>query len=562
MLDGEERTATVPNASYNRGAQHTITLTLDPETGALAALTGEIDGWVDHGNVFPSPVDFYDILKDLIAYSSFNNFSFCYFFMSELRADNVCQSGYSTADFTQYLLYENRDNMVQIWPIMDRMVNVTNSFIRRGAYWDAESAHRLGEAYFFRAFSHLLQVAFYARPYSIGKDDVFPLKTENGVASASVSDVYDHVVNDLLQAIELMSGRDDSSRDNGFVTTTAAKALLSRVYLYMEKNADCEAICNELLGSDPSQHLTADLANYFKEARSNPETIWCISYNADESLGKGSIGSLYYSPDGIANTGWCELYWSDPLIELFNRYPDDKRFKAFFSQFAETEDGTKMLYWPVKDDKNDYYVNRIVYDLVPDSDGNITFSYNGQSYTAQKKTKAGVNNGYPQYFVNMGGEDVQVFVRDNVSHSGYSNGGVRNGYPVFMMSKFSGQDGDSNLSSPVILRWAEIILNRAEARAKLGNINGALDDVNVIRRRAGLSEDEMMTSSNYSGRGYDDVLDVVLDERRMEFCFEGHRYFDVYRNKKQMDRRYAGIHKWEVIDYTDSRIPYSIPNNQ
>ena len=86
--------------------------------------------------------------------------------------------------------------------------------------------------------------------------------------------------------------------------------------------------------------------------------------------------------------------------------------------------------------------------------------------------------------------------------------------------------------------------------------------MNILRRRAGLGDDALMSVSNYAARGYSNVLDVVLDERRMELCFEGHRFYDVYRNKKQMDRRFAGQQPWEVIEYTDSRIPYAIPVNE
>jgi hypothetical protein len=55
------------------------------------------------------------------------------------------------------------------------------------------------------------------------------------------------------------------------------------------------------------------------------------------------------------------------------------------------------------------------------------------------------------------------------------------------------------------------------------------------------------------------VLDVVLDERRMELAFEGHRMFDVYRNKRDMDRRFGGVQTWEVVKWDDPRIQYPIP---
>ena len=111
-----------------------------------------------------------------------------------------------------------------------------------------------------------------------------------------------------------------------------------------------------------------------------------------------------------------------------------------------------------------------------------------------------------------------------------------------------------------MILWAEIILNRAEAAAKLGHDAQALDDVNLIRQRAGLSGAAMMTLGNYTSRGYGSILDVVLDERRMELCFEGHRTYDLIRNKKPIDRRYAGMQPWEVIQYDDPRLQHVQPS--
>lgn len=38
--------------------------------------------------------------------------------------------------------------------------------------------------------------------------------------------------------------------------------------------------------------------------------------------------------------------------------------------------------------------------------------------------------------------------------------------------------------------------------------------------------------------------------------------FDVYRNKKNMDRQYACAQPWEMIEYTNKKIQYPIPLNE
>lgn len=89
-----------------------------------------------------------------------------------------------------------------------------------------------------------------------------------------------------------------------------------------------------------------------------------------------------------------------------------------------------------------------------------------------------------------------------------------------------------------MFRLAEMYLNKAEAEAKKGMTTSALDDVDMIRKNRGLQ------NSLYNGVLPTGItaLAVVLNERRIELAFEGHRTFDVYRNKLNMDRNYWGYH--------------------
>lgn len=73
-----------------------------------------------------------------------------------------------------------------------------------------------------------------------------------------------------------------------------------------------------------------------------------------------------------------------------------------------------------------------------------------------------------------------------------------------------------------IIRNAELVLIRAEARARTGNLGGAVTDLDVIRNAAGLPD--------YGGPVNEGaVLDEVLNQRRYELYGEGHRWVDVRR---------------------------------
>jgi hypothetical protein len=115
-----------------------------------------------------------------------------------------------------------------------------------------------------------------------------------------------------------------------------------------------------------------------------------------------------------------------------------------------------------------------------------------------------------------------------------------------------------------MIRWAEVILNRAEAYAHK-NDTKALDDVNIIRKRAGLAGEPEMTTANMAARGYASLLDVVLDERRLELAFEGFRFFDLARHDRIIEVHNSVNAKdsyWQVRKpLTETRIFLPIPTS-
>lgn len=74
-----------------------------------------------------------------------------------------------------------------------------------------------------------------------------------------------------------------------------------------------------------------------------------------------------------------------------------------------------------------------------------------------------------------------------------------------------------------IFRYAEVLLNAAEALNEAGRTGDAYQYVNEVRDRAGMPA--------YSGMSQDELRDRIRNERRIELCFEDHRYFDERRWK-------------------------------
>ncbi len=81
----------------------------------------------------------------------------------------------------------------------------------------------------------------------------------------------------------------------------------------------------------------------------------------------------------------------------------------------------------------------------------------------------------------------------------------------------------ANPQAQVLMRLADVVLLRAEARAQLNELDDAIDDINLIRERAGIADLP-------HGLTQTEVIQGMMDERRKEFFAEDiTRWFDLSR---------------------------------
>jgi starch-binding outer membrane protein, SusD/RagB family len=120
----------------------------------------------------------------------------------------------------------------------------------------------------------------------------------------------------------------------------------------------------------------------------------------------------------------------------------------------------------------------------------------------------------------MGPDDLRLTQLSDLVTDAAGNAGVR------MTTKFP--DAATNADNAPLMRVAEVMLNRAEALAELNGVNQeSLDLVNPIRERAGLS---VWTTADFTSGA--EFVEAILEERRKELCFEGHRRCDLLRRGK------------------------------
>lgn len=505
-----------------------------------------------------------------------------WFQMNEFRGDNIFIAGVTSDPFMKTYEYtdsETEETNRYFWYVSYSILNILNTNISVATEGTSDyNDHILGENYFLRALTYLNLCDIYARPYSHGADNPgVVLRTEETMAAedvtrATIGEIYEQIEKDLKKAIELMDGY-RRSPNASFAWKGSAQGLLSRLYLNMERNQEVVDLVNEMLAGRSAQDvLDPDLSTYFTRTQTSEESLWVIGYLSNESAGTSSVASMYLT-DPASGTGWGEIYPSDPFYELMTRYPDDDlRWKHFHlyqdlpsSITYKGESPKWMANWPISNSASWYY--GLQYRYLDEDEGGkfIIFSDDpnmsdpiDDDYFSNTSTKIYIQeeivNTYPKYYFMYDGQKVNVTVTEATNN--------RMSYRKIFNRKLSYQDDNPMLCSYPMIRWGEVILNRAEAYAKLNNSTAALADVNAIRSRAGLSGDQLMTQANISERGYSTVLDVVLDERRLELAYEGFRWKDLFRNKKSMDRRYGGTHPWEVISHDDLRIPHQISGDE
>lgn len=113
---------------------------------------------------------------------------------------------------------------------------------------------------------------------------------------------------------------------------------------------------------------------------------------------------------------------------------------------------------------------------------------------------------------------------------------VASGYSKFkwLLDYWGGNRYDDEYIGVPYIRLAEMYLIRAEAKAETGDLQGALDDLHVVRSRVGLGRLETMNPSLNLTSNKENLIEEILRERNCEIGAEcGDRLYDMVRRKRQ-----------------------------
>ena len=111
----------------------------------------------------------------------------------------------------------------------------------------------------------------------------------------------------------------------------------------------------------------------------------------------------------------------------------------------------------------------------------------------------------------------------------YRNGATAIGRGI-LTTKYNDYSGRGD-NTPII-RWAEVLLNQAEAEARVSSSvsQRAIDLLNLVRNRSVTSAANQFTAASFSSQT--DLLKAILLERRIEFLAEGRRWPDIHRTSQ------------------------------
>ena len=456
--------------------------------------------------------------------SSFSMWNF------DVRSDDAYKGGNGTSDGDVFHQLEIEQGVLTTnWNINDMWVRLYNCISRvNSAISVLETTsdsyqlkdQRLGEMKFLRAYAHFLLKRLYKNiPFIMDAN----LKQEdyNTLSNTEFTndEGWQQIINDVEYAYSVLPVK---QTDKGRPSKAAAAAFLTKAYLYKAYRQDDpssnqvtsinrEDLLKVIEYSNPDIYsaggfdLESDFHNNFRpetQYENGVESIWAMQYSINDGTKNGNLnwsyGLIVPNIPGVTDGG-CDFY--KPSQNLVNAYRTDPDGHPFIDTFNNKD-----------------------YDLTQDADPRLflTVGLTGLPYEFNSKYMMDASstwsrsNGLYGYYVTL---------KQNVDPDcGYMVKGSWWGTPM----------------NRIVFRYADVLLERAEAYAQLNETGEAIKLVNKIRLRAKQSTGMIanypsdygvkFNISTYNGSySQEDALKIVKMERRLEMGMESERFFDLVR---------------------------------
>ena len=456
--------------------------------------------------------------------SSFSMWNF------DVRSDDAYKGGNGTSDgdvfhqleVQQGVLTTNwniNDMWVRLYKCISR-VNSAIALLNESNYNMKEQ--RLAEMKFLRAYGHFLLKRLYKNiPFVTNENLTYEQYNELSNTEYSNNEGWEVIIDDLMDAFNTLP---ETQAEKGRPTKASAAAFLAKVYLYKAYRQDDEN-SNQVTSinqqdlekviefTNPNlyeQHydLESDIHNNFRpeeQYENGVESIWAIQYSRNDGSTYGNLNWSYgLIPPNIpgATDGGCDFY--KPSQNLVNAY-------------RTGADGLPLM---------DTFNNKD-YDMTTDNADPrlfLTVGIPGLPYMFNK---------------NFMMEKTAIWSRSNGLY-GYNVTLKQNVDPALIGTYLIKGSYWASSMNRIVFRYADVLLERAEAYAQLGQTDQAIKIVNRLRTRAA-SSTQMIGNypslygvkfyiANYKGSyTKEETIKIVKMERRLELGMECERFFDLVR---------------------------------
>lgn len=417
----------------------------------------------------------------------------------------------------------------------------------------------MGEAYFCRAYYYFAMVNRYGAAPLVKEVKNYPESSleELQIPRNTQEEGWDFIAEDLDKAIGLLP---EESPEKGRANKYVAYALKSRAMLYAASIARFDtpaAGYEQLLGVSASKaqgyyQASYDAAdkvgskytlynkyadkyeNYWKLFldEENPEVILARYYKYPEYVHNFDCSHIPFQVRGPE--GYSSIF--NPTLELVEMF-DDINGEPFVLKTTD-ESGNPIRYDSRADLFKDAEPRLKASVILPDD------VFKGEVIDIRKGIWTSYPGGELKTTTDFGAmyNDMAIIGKSGMGHNETTTTG-------FLMRKYQNPDMPNsqvvNFHSDqqyIAIRYAEILLNKAEAAFYLDKKQEALDAINKVRERGGA---KLLTMEQLTE-------DAVRKERRMELALENHSYWDLRRwriaDKLMNNKKYKALYPYYIYD--------------
>ncbi|MBO5546158.1 MAG: RagB/SusD family nutrient uptake outer membrane protein [Bacteroidales bacterium] len=366
-----------------------------------------------------------------------------------------------------------------VWSNSYYMINRCNTVTDHDA--DLKDKSLVAEAKFLRAYAYFNLVRLFG-PCPLTTSVIGNYQDLYNYSRESVDNIYQQIESDLAAAISGLPESRTAAAEQGRATKIAAWTLLGEVQMtrgnYSAAKTTLENVINYANANPSKLGLEEHVARIYDSTNPNgKEIIFAAQFNNGATVVANGFMSSCYINGGMPGT--------QPIYT----FPDGTKFTITIGGGGGGLLMTWELWNKLRENPEDERLTKLVY-----------------------------SGTYDTQAVDTASDEVTVYT-DPATGGTHAN--IPNTLKYF---DFQNQGLSTCRSScdNIIYRYGGVLLMYAECLNETGG--DALKYINMIRTRAGIDE--------ISVSGKDAVKQALEDESFRELCFEGHRWFDLLRNKR------------------------------